>query len=81
MRCIISSLDRTLEYADVSSVSFPASDGEVEALPGHAEAYFLVSGGVIRVAANDGMRTVRTGSGECRIADDAVHIVVDDISA
>lgn len=77
LRCVISSPEGTAEHPAVRALTFVTPSGEVEILPGHAEAFFVIAAGDIRVVPTDGAAvSVAAREGVCHVAKDEAIIVM-----
>lgn len=77
MQCLIVSPTESSRLQDVTSVTLPAQSGEMEVLPGHAEAFLLLTEGVVRLQmANGESREQKIAGGECHVRRDEVVIFV-----
>ncbi len=76
MTCQIVSLTKTIFYRNVESLSLFTAKGEVEILPGHCEAFFLLKKGPLRL--NKGrphQETLLIKEGVCHIKDNSITII------
>lgn len=74
--CKIVSAQSNKAFEDLDSVTLPAKDGEMEVLPGHAEAFIKLSTGeVILIKSNREKISVPVLQAVCFVKDDSVVII------
>ena len=77
MDCKITSSKKTEIYHNVQSVTLPAHSGQMQILPGHAEAFLLLQKGQIALQEENGStKTIPVPTGECYVKDDLVTIIL-----
>jgi len=74
MRCRIIFQHKKEEFPKVTSVVLPAFAGEMEVLPGHAEAFIKLRAGTV-VLRNRTENSIDISSGVCYINNDEVLII------
>ncbi len=75
MQCKIISLDKLEEFDNLKSLTLPASRGEMEILPGHAEAFIeLKKGSLILIGSSN--KEIPIEKGVCCVNNDRVVIVL-----
>jgi F0F1-type ATP synthase epsilon subunit len=77
MSCTIVSPQKTTQYFDLENLVLPAFLGEMQVLPGHAEAFILLKKGkIIFNADSDSKTMLEIAEGECHIKDDKIIIIL-----
>lgn len=77
INCTISSATQTKKYGNLTSVTLPASLGQAQILPGHAEAFILLNGGIVILRQSDGQKqSVQISKGGCHVKDNEVMIIL-----
>jgi F0F1-type ATP synthase epsilon subunit len=77
INCVITSPEATKRYKNVQSVTLPAFLGEMQILPGHAEAFILLQeGNIILQQLNRQNEVIRITSGECYVKDNVVVVIL-----
>ena len=75
--CTVHSTEGTQVYSDVRSITCLTPSGEIEILPGHAEAFFFLSAGPLRVeASQETGLSVLLSNAVCHVTGDTVDIIV-----
>ncbi len=82
--CLITSPDKTTVYEKVASVTLPASWGQMQILPGHSEAFVLLTEGNVVIRQIDKNKegeadkdnVTRVKGGECYVKDNKVTIIL-----
>jgi len=77
MTCDIRTQRRSTSFPHVTSVTIPAPSGEMEILPGHAEAFIVLSTGEITIAGSNDVNLAIIG-GVCHVVNDQVSIALVD---
>lgn len=71
MKATIRSLNSKQFDENVSSLTIPGINGELEILPGHAKAFFLLRKGELRVKSTSGRtKSIEIEKGICWVDDD-----------
>lgn len=74
--CKIYSPKETLFSDDIASASFNSPGGQVEILPQHAEAFFLINKGGLNIKTSKGTsKSFNISEGHCFIKDDKLVIL------
>ena len=78
MHCTVRSLDEVLFDGMAASLSFETITGQVEVLPGHAEAFFVVVAGPMVIQAPEAAEPQRleVSPAVCHVKDNRVTVVV-----
>ena len=72
----IISLKKTDSYKNIQSVTLPTYSGQVQILPGHAEAFFAIQAGKITLRQKEGEeKNLSTQGGFAHIQDDNLIIL------
>ena len=75
--CKITSPKQTVTYKDIQSITFPALSGQIQILPGHAEAFILLQeGDVILQRSDKKSEVVQITSGECHVKDNVATVIL-----
>jgi F0F1-type ATP synthase epsilon subunit len=75
LTCTIISPQKSKVYKNVPSIAVPASWGQAQILPGHAEAFLLLNKGTVILSRAE-QETIQISSGECYVKDNSVKIVL-----
>ena len=76
INCEISSPEETRTYENLRSIVLPAQEGEMQVLPGHAEAFVSLQKGNIVLEEEDKKETISIAGGKCHIKDDRVLVIL-----
>ncbi len=77
INCTITSPKITKVYKDVQSITLPATSGQMQILPGHAESFiFLQEGSILLQQLNKEDEIVQNSDGECHVKDNEVVIIL-----
>ncbi len=77
LSCVIAAPKSIIRYEHAASITLPGIDGELQLLPGHAEAFFLLREGVARISQNGNVRTVQISpNAVCYIQNNHVAIMM-----
>ncbi len=75
MRCTVASPEGKVDLGKTDGVSLPGSRGEIQILPGHAEAFFVLGKGKVVAGARGDGKSVDIEGGLCHVRDDEVVVV------
>ncbi len=76
IKCIITSLNKTVDYENIQAITLQTTSGEVQILSGHVESFFLLQGGDISLFLSNGQKKlIKNVDGECYICDNQVIII------
>jgi F0F1-type ATP synthase epsilon subunit len=73
----LTAADRVTDYANLRSVSLPATRGTWQVLPKHAEAFLALTGGSLVCVHEDGTReTIDIAGGAAHVAHDEITVIL-----
>lgn len=77
MRCTISSPQKTITYSQVTRLQLTTTKGQIEILPGHAEAFFLLKNGeIIFYQKTAPEKHFPVNGGVCYVKDDQITFIL-----
>lgn len=77
INCTITSLKKTKLYKNVQSITLPASSGQMQILPDHAESFILLKQGNLTLQSPSKQEEIiQIQSGSCYIKDNAVTVIL-----
>ncbi len=74
MKCKIVSPDRTREFPRVAAVTLPASGGEMQILPGHAETFVKLRSGAVVLKSKEKI-SLPVSESVCYVKNDEILII------
>lgn len=77
MNCTITSLKTTKNYKNIQSIILPASSGQMQILPNHAESFILLKQGNLALQPSSKQEEIiQIQSGLCYIKNNAVVVIL-----
>ncbi len=77
LSCVIAAPKSITRYEHAASITLPGIDGELQVLPGHAEAFFLLAEGAVRISQKGSTHTVPVPrNAVCYVQDNHVAIMI-----
>ena len=77
INCIVTSMNETVHYDKVHSVTIPSVSGNTQILPGHAEAFIaLTKGNITLNISQRPKKVISIVQGECYTRDSTVMIIL-----
>lgn len=77
INCTITSPTKTISYNKLQSITLPASLGQMQILPGHAESFILLQkGNIVLERPDKSSEVIQIVAGECYVKNDAMVVIL-----
>lgn len=77
LNCLITSPKKTTTYKNIQRLTIPASSGQAQILPNHAESFFLLRPGNVTLEISAGKKkNILVSEGECYVKNNLATLIL-----